>query len=441
MRPVAGDGEWEGRAEMATGVSDSIVISREEARWLVVAAQGLDRRPHRRRATKADLLATIQRLGCVQLDSISVVSRSHETVLWSRLGSFNTALIAELYDPDAAVAEFLAHAAAIVPVGLLPLFRPYMERARQREGWATDPANRAVMDHVLDRIRRDGPLGSRHFESPEEAGPAAPWAWYGTKPERRALDLLWLRGDLVVRRRDGFQRVFDLAERVVPALWGNEAISEVDCRRELTRRALGALGVATASWTADYFRTGGPSHLPVRTAASELRALAAEGAALQAVVEGIAGPCWLDPALLPLLDELRAGRGRPVLTTLLSPFDSLVWDRDRALTLFGFDYRLESYTPAVKRRYGYYTLPILDRGRIVGRLDPAYDRWTKVLTAKALHLEPWVRPSARLATAIDRAARDLVAFLGGDGGEPSAIRWLHADPATMLPLLERAGRQ
>ena len=415
---------------------ETVSLTRGEARTLAVIAQGLDRRRHRR-VTKADLLAEIQRLGCVQLDSISVVCRSHETVLWSRLGPYIPAQIGELYEPDSAVSEYLAHAAAILPVSSLSLFRPHMERARARDGWAADPANRAVMDRILDRVRAEGPVSSRQFETPAGSSSAAPWAWYGAKPERRALARLWVGGELVVRRRDGFQRVFDLPERIVPTLWDGPALAEETCRRTLARAALTALGVATPSWLADYFRPGGPTYLSVRTAAAELAVLSAEGAALPATIDSLPGPFWLDAALQPTLDELRAGRQRPALTTLLSPFDSLVWHRERTLSLFDFEYRLESYTPAAKRRYGYYTLPILDRGKLVGRLDPSYDRRTGVLTVKALHLEPNVRASARLAAAIDATARDLVTFLGGSGADPDALRWLDAMPAAMLRLLQR----
>jgi uncharacterized protein len=331
------------------------------------------------------------------------------------------------------------HAAAIVPVTRLPLFRPSMERARVRDSWGQVPANRAVMDRVLARVREGGPVGSRDFAAPDGAGPAAPWAWHGAKPERQALYHLWRNGELVVRRREGFQRIFDLPERVVPALWDGPPLSEAACRQEIARLTIGALGIVRPGWLADYFRSVGQAYISVRAAPAELRTLEANGVAIPIEIEGMPGPAWLDGTQLPLLDDLRAGRGQPTLTTLLSPFDSLIWHRDRALALFDFEYRLESYTPAGKRRYGYYTLPILDRGQIVGRLDPSFDRRAKVLTVKALHLEPGVRVSTRLATAIDRAVRELVTFLGGDATDPTAVRWLFADPAAMLPLLKSGG--
>ncbi len=399
---------------MGTETTTGIALTRPEARWLAVAAQRLDRRPFRRRASKADLLAMITTLGCVQLDTISVISRSHETVLWSRLGPYDRALIDELYDPDHAITEYLAHAAAIVPAALMPVFRPYMEHARARGAWAAEPENQCIMDRIVERVRADGAIGSRHFERPDGAPRAEAWDWWGVKPEREALARMWVRGDLVVRRRDGFQRVFDLPERTAPSLWCGPAMSVADQRRELVIRAVRALGVATPTWTADYFRTGGPSHIGKKLAAAELAALEAERAVVPATIPGVTEPIWLDATLLPLLEELRAGRQRPALTTLLSPFDSLVWHRGRALGLFGLDYRLESYTPAHKRQYGYYTLPILHRGAIVGRLDPLYDRKQRLLTVRGLHLQPETRVSARLATDLRASLSELAVFLGGD---------------------------
>ncbi|MEJ7763335.1 MAG: crosslink repair DNA glycosylase YcaQ family protein, partial [Thermomicrobiales bacterium] len=191
------------------------------------------------------------------------------------------------------------------------------------------------------------------------------------------------------------------------------------------RIALGALGITTARWLADYFRTGGRSHVPAKDAAHALDALVEEGLAVRARIGGIAEPAWLATNQIAHLDALRAGRERPALATLLSPFDNLVWFRPRTLALFGFHYRLESYTPAEKRQYGYYTLPILVRGRLAGRLDPSLDRKASILTIRALHLEPGVRPSAALAAAIAWAVRDLATFLAArdvvilPGAEPT----------------------
>ena len=410
-----------------------VALSRDEARWLAVTASGLDRRPFRRRPTKGEIMATIERLGSVQLDTISVISRSHETVLWSRLGPYDLTHIATLYDPDHAITETLAHAAAIVPTALMPLFRTAMERRRDSSSWSTKPENRAVMNAVLSRVRNDGPIASRDFEPPEGARTASAWEWYGTKPERQALDQLWLAGELVLRRRDrGFSRVYDLPERVMPHLWAGDPIADHDRDRAFISMAVRALGVTTARWASDYFRTGGPAYVSLANAGRILKELEGAGVCVPVTVPGIEQEMWASSTLLPRLDELRAGRMRPVLTTLLSPFDNLIWNRDRAAQLWNFFYRLECYTPEEKRIYGYYTLPILHRGRLVGRIDPSYDRRTKFLTVKALHLEPGVRVSSSMVVSIIAAIQDLMIFLGGERYRWTALRTRRASSMPMI---------
>ncbi len=416
-----------------------MMLSRDEARWLAVTASGLDRRPFRRKPTAHDLLETIRRLGSIQLDTISVISRSHETVLWSRLGPYDTALISSLYDPGLALTEYLAHAAAIIPTESMPLFRSYMERARASPEWSAEPQNRAVMDRVLERIEREGPMASRHFDRPEDGRRAQQWEWYGLKPERRALDALWVRGETMLRKRDtGFTRVFDLPHRVIPGFWDADPIPEEERDRIFLRRAMSALGIGTARWVTDYFRTGGQAHV----SNSRCRTLLAEhqrfGDIIRVSIPGIEAPTWLDASLAGVVDELRRGRHRPSLTTLLSPFDNLIWNRDRDSRLFDYELRLECYTPASKRKYGYYSLPILYRGRIVGRLDPSYDRRKRFLTIKSLHLEPWVRPSAAMATATSLAIEDLLRFLGGEPGSWSVCA---ANPPRMLSLMTIPGER
>jgi uncharacterized protein YcaQ len=396
---------------------NEIALTRDEARWLAVAAQGLDRRPFRRKPTKAEILATIRKIGCVQLDTISVISRSHETVLWSRLGSFDPALLAELYDPDHAVTEYWAHAAAIIPVELMAYLRWYGAWHAAKTGFSSDPANREMIDRLLATLERDGPISTLDIDGPAEGlEPTHAWDWYGRKPEREALNVMWSEGEVMIRRRDGFRRVFDLPHRVAPQIWAEEEMSEDERHHGLTRQALRCLGVATPKWTADYFRTGQPRHLPTKTAGIWLRALEAEGVAIPVTVPNIDEPVWMDAALVERLELMREGKLRPTLTTLLSPFDNLTWNRPRGEQLWDFHYRIEVYTPAHKRVYGYYSLPILHKGKIVGRLDPSFDRKTKVLTIKALHLEPGVRESASLGAAISGAIEDLLRFLGGGDG-------------------------
>lgn len=411
----------------------SETLTRVEAQWLAVMAQGLDRRPFRRRPTKNEILETIRRLGCVQLDTISVISRSHETVLWSRLGPFDLTLLAELYDPDHAITEYWAHAAAIIPIELLPLFRTYMDIRRAKgDGWAEEPANRATMDRLLALMATSGPLSSRDFDAPEGSRKAEAWEWHGIKPERRALEALWTRGEVILRRRDGFRRIYDLPQRIDPSLWTGDPLPDEERLRAFVTRAVRALGVTTSSWAADYFRTGTPQHVSPRQARQWLQRLEAEGEIDRVTVPGIDGPIWMDGSLRERLELMRQGNGRPTLTTLLSPFDNLIWNRNRNEQLWNYHYRLECYTPAHKRIYGYYSLTILHKGRLVGRLDPSYDRKTRVLTIKALHLEPGVRVSASIMGAMTGTIEDLLRFLGGD---PGSWRLLHTNRPEILPLM------
>lgn len=396
----------------------AVTLTRREAQALAVIVQGLDRRPFRRAPREEDILGVFERLGTIQLDTISVISRSHETVLWSRLGPYDRDLVPALYAPGNALTEYLGHAASILPSGLLPLFRPHMEAARAKhDGWATEPESRAIMRAVVERVAAEGPMSSRDFEAPPGAERPGLWEWWGNKPERRALNALWIRGELMIHQRDrGFARYFDLPERVAPGFWEGAAISRHEQQCALIRRAVRALGITTAGWASDYFRTGGPAHVPVVRTREILRELEADGTILPVTIPGIDAPVWMNAALQERLELLREHKGRPTLTALLSPFDNLIWNRPRGEQLWDFSYRLECYTPAPKRQYGYYSLPILHRGAIVGRLDPSFDRKSGVLTIRSLHLEPWVRPGEALARAIAGAIEDLLVFLGGEKG-------------------------
>jgi uncharacterized protein YcaQ len=396
-----------------------VKLTKREAQALAVIASRLDRRPSRRKVTRDDILDVIRHLGMIQLDTISVISRSHETALWSRLGPYDTALITQLFIPDRALTEYLAHAAAIVPTESLFLFRPYMERVRaEDERWIHQPENAAVAKAVLDRIRLEGPLSSRDFEAPPDARRHEQWeSWYGNKPERQVLAHLWHQGDLMVHLRDqGFARWFDLPERVAPGFWDGDAISMEESQRTMLGHALHALGVTTVKWASDYFRTGGRYFAGSQDTRRILDEMTKSGQAIPVEIDGVKGPAWMDPALVERLELLRERKEWPTLTTFLSPFDNLIWNRDRGERLWDFSYRLEIYVPAPKRIYGYYSLPILHQGRIIGRLDPSFNRKQGVLTIKALHLEPGVRPGDSLAKAISRAIEDLLAFLGGKPG-------------------------
>ena len=373
------------------------------ARALFLAAQGLDRRP-RKKAAKADVLAAIRRMAALQIDTISVVNRSPYLVLWTRLGDFEPRWLDELL-AEGAVFEYWAHEACFLPAEDYPLFRNRMlDRGwmRWRYSHQLMEKHAADVERLLRQVREHGPVRSVDFERPDRGG----GGWWGWKPEKRILESLFTAGELMIARREGFQRVYDLRERVLPG-WDDAALpSPESAHRALALKAVRALGVAKAKWVADYFRMGKKETPRI------VRDLAAEGALDMVEVEGWKEPGYVHPDHRALAASAAAGGVKPVLTTLISPFDPIVWDRARASELFGFEYRLECYTPAPKRVYGYFTLPILRRGALIGRLDPKAHRRDGVFEVKALYLEPGVRVTQALVADVARAIRECAAWHG-----------------------------
>jgi uncharacterized protein YcaQ len=354
--------------------------------------------------------------------------------MWSRVGTFDRADLASLHHPDVELIEYWAHAASLLPVAFFPYFRRQMEKHAHPTStdwgrWGTE--NQILHAEVLKTIERLGPVSTRAFERPEGLE-RSPWAWFGGKPAKQALDYLWTTGELVVQRRVGFERVYELTDRAFPGMRCAPLSSLDEEANFFTRRALRAVGVGTTSWIADYFRVGTGRYVTAAEAQTCLAALEHDGDAFRVVLEGQTGEAWLDASLVSDLESFRAGRARPTTNTLLSPFDNLMWRRDRAKALFGMEYLLESYTPEPKRIYGYYTLPILIEGKLIGRLDPRYRRKERLLSVQAIHLEPGVRPSIRLGTSLAGVLRDFTDFLGG--GE---IEILATNPATFMPMLQR----
>jgi uncharacterized protein YcaQ len=369
------------------------LLSLGAARALHLAAQGM-LQARRARANKDDVLAAIRRMGVLQIDTISVVARSPYLVLWSRLGDYDPCWLDQLLE-EGQLFEYWAHEACFIPVEDYGLYRHRMIDPGSL-GWKYSASfmreHRDQVERVLAHIRSEGPVRSADFERRD--GKAS--GWWEWKPEKRALEVLFTAGVLMIARRQQFHRVYDLAERVLPG-WDDARMPAMeDTRRAFVLRSVKALGLAKAAWIADYHRTR-PPHL-------DPHGLADAGLLLRARVEGWREPVFVHPDHAPLLERAAAGALVPTLSSLLSPFDPIVWDRRRALELFGFDYRLECYTPAARRRYGYFTLPILRRGVLAGRIDAKAHRRSGVFELKSVALEPGVRLSARLAEDIAAAA-------------------------------------
>lgn len=382
-------------------------LTRALVRQMLLAAQGLSGPLPRATPTAASVLAAIQRMHALQIDTISVVARSQYLVLWSRIGDYDRALLDGLLARQA-LFEHWSHAACLLDIGDYPLYRRMMLDApgfrRRHEPWLA--AHAGLVETLLAHIRDEGAVRSADFERPPGARGAGWWDW---KEEKVALELLFARGDLVIARRAGFQRIYDLRERVLPGWDDADAPPYDDARRELVLRSVRSLGVGRPDWVADDLQS---LRLPAATVKSDLRALQESGSLVTVDVEGWNGPGFVHPENLSLIGDVRAGTMPASRTALLSPFDPVVRDRSRALELFGFDYRIECYTPAPKRRYGYFTLPILWRGALVGRLDPKAHRKEGVFEVRSLHLEPGVKVTVGLAHELRSVIRRLGAWHG-----------------------------
>ncbi|HET9981351.1 MAG TPA: crosslink repair DNA glycosylase YcaQ family protein [Ktedonobacterales bacterium] len=421
-------------------------LSIEEARALTLAAQGL-LDPPPANPTRADVLGMIERLGVVQIDTINVVRRSQYLVLWSRLGAYDEALFDNLLYPERAIFEYWCHAASILPMSDYPLYRTMMDGTDRLlyddyRHWADEHPE--IVAKTVNAIRERGPLASADFERPNDGRRAKAWDWYGLKETRVALEVLWTLGDLMVHSRRGAQKVYALREHVEREMGelglnghlNGHAAPDEERIAYFTRRTIEALGVVPPSWLFDYFRMVWPRDITRGGNARARRLLEAQvtaGHAVRVEIEGIREPTYLSTARLPDLERLRAGM-RPQRTTLLSPFDNLIWDRSRARArvLFGFEVLLETYVVPEKRRYGYYTLAILHQGRLVGRLDPKMDRDTHTLMVRALFLEPGEKVDAALVDGIAGALRDLGRFLGAE-----TITVERSEPAKLAERLQR----
>jgi uncharacterized protein YcaQ len=378
----------------------------QAARQLMLAAQGLDR-PPQRLAIKTDVLEAIRCMGVLQIDTIHVIARSPYLVLWSRLGDYQPNWLDELL-AEGALFEHWAHAMCFLPIEDYPLYRRLLLDAirdntrpvKWSVEWIED--NPAAIERVRSHLLENGAVRSAEFESKNRS----PGGWWNWKEEKNALEALFFTGEVMIARRQKFQRVYDLRQRLLPDWDDSAAPSSEEASRLLTLQAVCALGIAFPSWAPDYFRQ------PKKGIAQRLETLAADGQLTRVGVEGFDTPAYIHPDQLSLLEEVVAGQRESTLTALLSPFDPLVWDRQRARELFAFDYMIECYTPAPKRRYGYFTLPILHRGRLVGRLDPKAHRSQGIFEIKALHLEPGVPVSQDLIADLADVLRRLAAWHG-----------------------------
>ncbi|MBK5542749.1 YcaQ family DNA glycosylase [Pseudomonas sp. TH05] len=354
-------------------------FSIKQARRLALAAQGFGVRPSTAAISSAQVNRMIGRLGLLQIDSVNALVRSHYLPLFSRLGNYSPQLLDQAawsQGRQRRLFEYWGHEASLLPLAMYPLLRWRMQRASQGQGIYGQLARfgqeqQATIRRVLACVEEQGALGAGSLSTRQErAGP-----WWDWSAEKHALEWLFAAGEVTVAGRRGFERLYDLPERVLPAaILQQPLLDEAEAQRGLLLHAIGALGVATEKDLRDYFRLS-PADGPAR-----LAQLLEAGEVQRCEVEGWRQAAYCLPApKVPRKVEASA---------LLSPFDSLVWERSRTERLFDFRYRLEIYTPQHKRIYGYYVLPFLHDERIAARVDLRAERALGRLAVHAVHEEP-----------------------------------------------------
>ena len=373
-------------------------LSLADARNLHLAAQGLLNKP-RRRASLEDIPATISRMSLLQIDTINIVARSPYLVLFSRLGNYP----AQWLDESLArgeLMEYWAHEACFMPRSDFRLIRHRM-LAPEKMGWKYKDAwmqeHEAEIAQLIQHIHDKGPVRSADFEHSRK-GASGWWEW---KPHKRHLEGLFTAGKVMVIERRNFQRVYDLTHRVMPE-WNDERdlVSQAEAEIIMLDNSARSLGIFREQWLADYYRLKRPALAAWREARAEQQQIIAVH------VEKL-GNLWLHDDLLPLLERALAGKLTATHSAVLSPFDPVVWDRKRAEQLFDFSYRLECYTPAPKRQYGYFVLPLLHRGQLVGRMDAKMHRQTGILEVISLWLQEGIKPTTTLQKGLRQAITDF----------------------------------
>lgn len=374
-------------------------LSLPEARRIALAAQGFADAAPRGAVDRRLLRRVFARVGLIQIDSVNVVVRSHYLPAFSRLGPYDAGLLDRAaYGRERSLFEYWGHEASLLPLELQPLLRWRMERAKRGLGtWGRmarivreEPG---LLKRLRDTIAERGPLAASGFEGARGTG-----SWWGWSDVKVGLEALFWCGEITTAYRKGFERVYDLPERVLPrASLDTPTPTEADAQRDLVRIAARAMGIAAERDLRDYFR------LDLADARARVAELADAGELERVRVDGVRGERYLARgARLPRKVEARA---------LLSPFDSLIWERARTRELFGFDFRLEIYTPQHKRVHGYYVLPFLLGDRLVARVDVKHDRAAGILRALAVHLEPGV-PKRDVLPALRAELHAMAGWLG-----------------------------
>ena len=375
-------------------------LSNSAARRIALGAQGFSRPKSGGRIDVRHFRRVMRQIGLIQLDSVNVCVRTHYMPFYSRLGAYDMNQLDAWLNESGENFEYWAHAAAVLPVDRYPLWRWKMETMMQPWQRAQEllDAHPDLVKSVLQQVADHGPLTVRDLDAPEHTNEA----WWGYGPGKVALEVLFANGHVSALRTGNFTRLYDLPARTIPPefLDGEVAYGKEDAYRQLLIDATRHHGIGTAADIADYFR------LHVSTAAPIFESLTQEGTIEKVAVDGWNEPAYLDPdAVRP-----RSIKG----SALLSPFDPIMWNRDRAERLFGFEYRIEIYVPADQRIYGYYVLPFMLDGDIVGRVDLKADRKARRLLVRSAFIEEG-KDAETVAAALAAELHRFGDWLGMDG--------------------------
>lgn len=411
-------------------------ISAETARRLAITRQRLAGRTNKPNAD--GIFGVVKDLGFLQLDPTNVVAPSHQLVVFSRVGPYQPKQLETLLWEERRLFESWAHAASIVVTEHYPIYRWFMRRVASGKGFwhgftpsgerqaqrvlAWMKANDSLRRSILRQIREGGPLPSRAFED-QSTGAWRSSGWNNGRNVGMMLFYLQMMGQLMVARRSGGQKLWDLPERCLPPWTPKTRMGEPAIVRWAVEISLRALGVASAGDIRDNFIRWKYVNLPEALATLEKQRRVVP-VSVHDSDQSWPGPWYVHADDLALLDRIEAGDWKP-RTTLLSPFDNLIIDRKRTRRIFGFDYTMEIYVPAAKRRYGYFAMPLLHGDRLVARVDPAMNRDTKQLSIRRVSVEPGCN-DAQVAGAAREAIAGLATFLKAgaidyDGEVPS--RW------------------
>ncbi len=410
---------------------ESLGTTIEAVRKLAIAKQGLDRHP--KVINQKTLQKTIERIGIVQLDSINVVERSHYLVMFSRLGNYRKEYLDSLLFPRREVFEQWAHAQCIIPISDYRYFAPIIRARRdmvksgsRHYSHIEEDEKDQILEEMMERFRREGPLMSKHFNSKTKLKKEQD-DWWNWKSHKHAIQVLFDDGYIMVHKRVGFQRYYDITERILPK-GSNPMMGDLeDSKLWFAERALSCLGIGTVKHISDYYRRRTSETLDA------IHTMLKDDRVVEVHVDGWKNRAYMLKEDVPELKKHERNSTKHGITTLLSPFDNLIWERTRTLSLFDFKYRLAVYDSTkegAKKREGYYVMPILHNNMLIGRMDPKVFREKGILVLHSIKLEEGVKPDDEIIDGIYTALKEFMNF-----NNCKEIRIEVSEPRAMKQLL------